>query len=1017
MKNNYLRRLPVLLLVFVFLVSWMTVPVYADKPNNSGGNGNDKGVISGYVWLDSNEDGKMDLSESKIDGIDIEITNNGGHAWGGPSSLYGYYSYNAFNNGNHIVSVDLTKLKAKGYRITKLGGDSKIDPNTGKSDSVKPENKTMNIGLIKIDNNTTTTSQPISKLFLNKTVDKNQLAQNEEFVMNYTIQPQDIPQDLVPSELYQKNGADISLVVDTSGSMAWNLEGDTDWQGEPIYKYIDSYIENNNGQYYKLSKDSKYGYGMYKTKRVNIGKWWNTNYVTKAYIYFDYELDSFTINSNYEIFTDTNGKRYIGTNNNKFYVDLTQKYSKTSVKEQSRMDIVKKAAKNFVNKFNDYSNVKIGLVDYDSYVKSVSTLYTNSNKFSEVNGNNMLIDSLDTSGGTNIGDGLRGSYYQLSSDSSVDRKKYVVLLTDGEPTFWSYYFKNYNDYKYNNFTEVLDKRSNYIDESYGNKYYYNHCYDPNYSNSFDITGGGNNDNDGNSLKYAKDIASMISQNKSITPFMIAFSKDATSNKLADISNVANNGQPGFYKEATTADDLNEIYAKIAESIMSDLTIYGLQLQETFPDGISIAEMSNGLKLDPNNSQRIIGDIGNVNYTLDKENRIFKAEPITFWVKLQGTKLGDYVLGQDSSGNSTSFVTYKDIDGNIVNPSPSFPPININIYDNEPPKIDATLNNGENNAYDLDIDVNKPSKIILRSSNNGDIIASQDNTNDAIVDNPDNENIYKHNLQFSLNSSNILEKDIYIEAIDKDGKKTVETVPLINSTSEMVGSLLRINLQTELNTRVNEILVNNNVATSDKVTDNGNYSCTTDEFNDGNNVIKITVTNGYNNSAIFTFNSNLNPIINHGMFVNDKIQIIYKVVRGIPSDFAIDFITSGDPIVKLYLDKDISYIECTLYKVSDDNVLGLPITDGIKLYDDASSPLSKVVNGIQKFNISDFQNPDSNKVITVGLPKSDTNSNHYLLKYKIATKIIPDNKTLSNSIEINAHKIDFNIDVVDLPKLQ
>lgn len=979
MKNNYFKRIPVILLIFVFLVSWMTVPVYAGS----------FGTISGYVWLDSNKDGKMDSSEPKISGIAIEITNNGGHEWDGLSSVNGYYSYDAFNNGNHIVNVDLVALERNGYRITKLGGDSKINPNTGKSDSIKPENTSINIGLIRIDTNTTTTSKPISKLFLNKTVDKNQWAQDDEFVMNYTIQPQDIPQDLVPAELYQKNGADISLVVDTSGSMAWNLDGNS-------ISNVYGYFEDTNGSLLRLYNGNFSFYGT-------------TNGNDKIYLYYQGNYYG-----NYNIKTDTNGK-YVKYQSNKYYIDFSKKYIYGYKAEQSRMDIVKVAAKNFVNKFSNNSNVNIGLVDYDSYVKSVSTLYSNIKQFSELNGDSGIIKSLDTAGGTNIGDGLRRSYYQLGSNSSSDRKKYMVLLTDGEPTYWSYYFKNYTDFKQDNYTGLTDQRNNYNDN-----YYYNY-YDPNYNNYFGITGGGNNDDDGNSLQYAKDIASMISQNKSITPFMIAFSKDATNNKLADISNVASNGQPGFYKEATTSDDLNEIYDKIAQSIMSDLTIYGLQLEETFPDGISITEMSNGLKLDPNNSQRIIGDIGNVNYKLDKVNKIFKAEPITFWVKLKGTKLGDYILGKDLSGNSTSFVNYKDIDGKLISPAPSFPSININIFDNEPPKIDATLNNSVNGTYGLSINVNKPSNIIVRTSNNLDIndniVTSQDNTNGTVLDNPDNENIYKYNLEFQPTSLNATLNNLYIEAIDKDGRKTLETVPLIKSTSLVEGSLLRINLETESNTRTDKILINDNVVIGDKVTDNGKYSCTTNNFKDGNNVIKITVTNGYNNSAVFTFNTNLNPIINDGIFINGTIQNWYKIVKTIPSDFAIEFTTSGDPIVKLYLDKNISYLECTLYKISDDNVVSSPITDGIKLYKDASIPLSKIVNGVQKFNASNFTDLASSKVITVVLPKSDTNSNHYLLKYRMITNVIPSNKILSNSIEVNGYKKDISIGVEDLPKLQ
>lgn len=129
--------------IFCMLMNMvMAIPAYAGN----------FGTISGYVWLDSNGNGIMDTGEPKVSGIDITITNKGGHPWGTPSDSNGYYIYNAFNNGYHIVSVDLQKLQSKGYKLTKMGGDSKINPSSGKSNSIKPSNDGMNIGLIKSDN-------------------------------------------------------------------------------------------------------------------------------------------------------------------------------------------------------------------------------------------------------------------------------------------------------------------------------------------------------------------------------------------------------------------------------------------------------------------------------------------------------------------------------------------------------------------------------------------------------------------------------------------------------------------------------------------------------------------------------------------------------------------------------------------------------------------------------------------------------------------------------------------------
>ncbi|MGH4138003.1 Ig-like domain-containing protein [Clostridium sp.] len=669
-----------------------------------------------------------------------------------------------------------------------------------------------------------TTSNPTSKIDLNKTVEKNQWGLNEEFTVNYTIQPRDIPQSLVPEELYHKNGADISLVIDKSGSMAWNLAGEHDYYGNPNLKTTTSYVEDTNGEYIRFSNGKVSYYGTYY---YAYSSWWGWGSKTQ---YISYESNS------YETLIDSTGK-YIVFKNKKYYLDLQKSYKQVNTMEKSRMQIVREAANSFVDKFKNYSNVRIGLIDYSS-TANVENLLLGQLEFSTVKSN---IDAIMPNGGTNIGDGLRKAYWQLKDGSSADKKKFLVLLTDGTP--------NLRSYKSNK-----NQRISVADNSIS---------------GYSTDGDGNADVGNYGFDYAKYIAGIVGADKTnnalnINPFMIAFSTDATSNKLSDISNVASNNQAGYYYEAKSIEDINQVYENIAKTVLSDLSIYGLKLEETFPSGISIVDKSNGLKIDSSNGQKIIGDIGNINYTLDTVNHIFKADPITFWVNLKGTATGDYVLGKNATGNSTSFVSYKDIDGKDVSPSPSFPPININIYNNKPPMVEAMLTDGANkDNYNLSVKVDKPSNIVVKASKDDSTsIATQNNVNDAITG-----NMYTYTLPIPTSTvkSNIY-KNIYtlsLEASDKENLKTVETVPLISTqfiTEQTNNSKNSFLIKTEINSTIKEIKVNGNIILTNKVTDSdGKYTCDTRNLVDGDNVVSVTVVNSYNNITQTTTNFNVDKM--------------------------------------------------------------------------------------------------------------------------------------------------------------
>ena len=828
-----------------------------------------------------------------------------------------------------------------------------------------------------------TTANPTSKIYLNKTVEKNQWAKDEEFTVNYTIQPRDIPQGLVPEELYHKNGADISLVIDKSGSMVWGIDGNS------RLETTTSYVEDANGSYIRVYNGNVSYYGTYfnKNKKIYI------NYNSK----------------NYKINIDNDGN-YIKINSSKYYLDLQKKYKQQSTTEKSRMEIVRDAANNFVDKFKNYSNVNIGLIDY-SNIASVRNALTGESGFNNIKSN---ISGIDPVGATNIGDGLRKAYWQLKDSGSDGKKKFIVLLTDGEPNMRSYYYKSKSDSSNDKGVSVGDKRDSYKSDY---NYYY---YDPSYPNYYGLDGDGNNDRGDIGLNYAKFIAGIVGADKTnntlnINPFMIAFSTSATTNNLAQISSIASNGQLGYYKEAVSAEDINEVYEKIAQTILSDLSIYGLQLEETLPPGIDIVGVSNGLKVDKANSKRIIGDIGNINYTLDTVNHVFKASPINFWVKLKGTAVGDYVLGKDTEGNSSSFVSYKDIDGKNVNPAPAFPTTKINIYNNKPPDVDAILgNNISNNNYDLLVNVDKPSDIVVKALSNSPVaIANKDHTNFDL----DGAN-YTYNLQnisAQVVQNNIDSKvyNLSLEATDATNAtlKTKEELPLTSVTlTKSDNDKDNILIQTDTNTKITEATLNGNIILNDQATDStGKYSCDNVVLNYGSNIVSVTVVNSYNNTTktIKNFNVVKSNIENHGLYLKA------------PESNVSEIFGAGNAVVS-----GIKYKAAVL--VDQQNLasvvtinIGARDTKIIKSTDDIDVTLTKVDgSGIPS---SVIQNPVYTKVLNVRndgsavIKVTPGAAGRYLITYTFLAQD-PGKSIIVNTATVDDSSISLNLNIGGMPDL-
>ncbi|MFT9494805.1 vWA domain-containing protein [Anaerosolibacter sp.] len=526
--------------------------------------------------------------------------------------------------------------------------------------------------------------------------------------------------------------------------------------------------------------------------------------------------------------------------------------------KKSRIKIAKEAADLFVTKFKNDSRVRVGLVSYNSVANAISLDNHSETKYfvypsiqQQYNRINNEINKLHPEGGTNIGDGLRNAYYLFKNYGNPNARKFIVLMTDGEPTGFSYttlntgFALNYSigEKHENGRKEVLNWRqingTTYkLDDGVANKYFVNY---------------GTNDHGSYAINYANTIGDMITaESNNIESFIIGFSNDINKNKLVQIASHID----GFYKEAKTADDMTEVYEKLAEQINSDLPIHEIQFQETFPDGIEVIGVSKGLEV---NGRTVTGDIGSISYYLNDETKHFEAQPFRFSITLKATKTGDYVLGKDSKNNNTSFITYKDIDGTYG--QKSFPGINISVKETIPPQVTATLRNHatDNNRYTLDLTIDEPAKIEIFDSENTLIHTVDERTTQDSYGQP-------KTIPIHMEKEKLTGSYITIKGKDKFNNEVTETVSLINlivsdfKPSETTGNIVtgKMIIQTEENSIIESVKLNGIIIASERNTSDGIYQQNI-EFLSENNIIEVTIRNQYQNKTVLNFNQAVNAL--------------------------------------------------------------------------------------------------------------------------------------------------------------
>lgn len=389
---------------------------------------------------------------------------------------------------------------------------------------------------------------------------------------------------------------------------------------------------------------------------------------------------------------------------------------------QTKMEALKSAAKNFIEKFKNIPNVNIGIVSYSNFAAKQSEIISANNKYKDLE---YTIDKLDSNGGTNIGDGIRvGTKMLLNTDKNS--KRYLVLMTDGEPTNLSYKSSDYIGEPINYYSSICgwigyDYNHYYIDDD-GYLYYRKIDYGKKYRNLWSYFGINDNENnlkiatyytsdpDGYCLKYSKMMAANIYQND-ISSFFIGFGRDSNKRKLKMIANVAN-GKPEDdenvtnYFDADSANAISNIYSSIADKIKKECVIQNVKLNLNLPKQIEISKNEINIEKQGNKDNKYmkyIKKIPNIIYKLNNSKTEYIADPIVITVKLKCKEEGSFTISHESANDS---LTYNNVKDNEV--KQKLPKISVNS---------KSFNGGFNinrkivpESLNNQVDINKPFKI-------------------------------------------------------------------------------------------------------------------------------------------------------------------------------------------------------------------------------------------------------------------------------------------------------------------
>jgi len=337
--------------------------------------------------------------------------------------------------------------------------------------------------------------------------------------------------------------------------------------------------------------------------------------------------------------------------------DYCVEHNKVGKHNATKISELKKAAKNFVDKMKDVPNLKIGIVAYSSNA-SIKVVYDEILiDASKVNDLKEVIDNLRADGGTNTGEGLRKATYLLSTSKEINANKTVVLMSDGVPTLYSYYYSDEDEDYYRN----IDDSNPKVD-------------------------GKGNELDDDAVEYANIIGERIKESTN-NVFSIGYGlgdENSTSNKtLKSIHESMGGVDNNFF--ASNDGAIDNVFQQIATEILSTYAINNVKMELNLKSGFSLSVGGNNVDID-NILYKTDGEIKNGKVT-------YKADPVPFKFIIKSEVAGHHEL---FNGAKVSLPWKNE---NITAPVPS---ININIDKNELPNITAKLTSSpEVDAYSGD----------------------------------------------------------------------------------------------------------------------------------------------------------------------------------------------------------------------------------------------------------------------------------------------------------------------------
>lgn len=218
----------------------------------------------------------------------------------------------------------------------------------------------------------------------------------------------------------------------------------------------------------------------------------------------------------------------------------TQRYSGTFyASSKTRLDVAKSALATLADSLiaDEDSGIQISLVTFSTNSNAASSFYEGG----QAEAFKTQVNNLSAKGGTNWEAALKTA--NGASSGRAGAKKYIVFLSDGDPT--------YRDSQYS--ADADDRRAGY-----------------------NVWGNGNSDPDGRNYGAAKDVAN---NRGSAGMFVVSASTDATQmNSFASDVN-------GTYLDGTSEADLKKAFAKIIETITTSVAYKDVVIEDTLSSSV------------------------------------------------------------------------------------------------------------------------------------------------------------------------------------------------------------------------------------------------------------------------------------------------------------------------------------------------------------------------------------------------------------------------------------------------